>query len=57
MSVLPLDLERRFEQRWPPDFPGRRNPPRTKSIGLKSSVSLHRPAKGKEKLAGLSRRV
>jgi len=41
----------------PPDFPGRRNPPRTKSIGLKSSVSLHRPAKGKEKLAGLSRRV
>jgi hypothetical protein len=41
----------------PPDFPGRWNPPRTKSIGLKRSVSLPRPAKGKEKLAGLSRRA
>jgi hypothetical protein len=40
-----------------PDFPGRFHRPHPKSIGLKGSVnSSPRPAKAKEKPAGLSRR-
>ena len=53
MSGIPLDLQRRFEQRWAARFVSPAASAAPKSIGLKGTVnSLPRPAKAKEKLAG-----
>jgi hypothetical protein len=58
MSAIPLDLQRRFEQRWAARFVSPVPSAAPKSSGLKGTVkSLPRPAKAKEKLAGLSRRA
>jgi hypothetical protein len=55
MSDIPLHLQRKFEQRWAARFVSRIASAAPKSIGLKVTVkSLPRPAKAKEKPAGLS---
>jgi hypothetical protein len=60
MSVIPLHLQRRFEQRWAARFVSPLASAGPKSLGLKgASNSLPRPAKAKakEKPAGLSQRA
>ena len=58
MSEIPLHLQRRFEQRWAARFVSPVASAAPKSIGLKGTVnSLPRPAKAKEKPAGLSQRA
>jgi hypothetical protein len=58
MSYIPLDLQRRFERRWAAKLALPVASAAPKSIGLKGTVnSLPRPAKAKEKLAGLSQRA
>jgi hypothetical protein len=59
MSIIPLHLQRRFEQRWAAQFGSLVIPCVLKNVGLKGSpVNIApRAAKAKEKPAGLSRRV
>jgi hypothetical protein len=58
MSVIPLDLQRRFERQWAAKYASPVAPSAPKSIGLKGTVkSLPHPAKGKEKPAELSQRA
>jgi hypothetical protein len=59
MSIIPLHLQRRFEQRWAARFGLLVIPSAPKNVGLKGSpVNIApRVAKAKEKPAGLSRRV
>jgi hypothetical protein len=58
MSGIPLHIQRRFEQRWAARFAPPVALAALKSIGVKGTVnSLPRPAKAKEKPAGLSRRA
>jgi hypothetical protein len=59
MSIIPLHLQRRFEQRWAAQFGSLVIPSVPKNVGLKGSpVNIApRAAKAKEKPAGLSRRV
>ena len=59
MSIVPLHLQRRFEQRWAAQFGSRVIPSLPANVGLKGSPDsvARRAAKAKEKPAGLSRRV
>jgi hypothetical protein len=58
MNEIPLHLRRRFEQRWAAKLASLAASAAPKSIGLKGAVkSLPRPAKAKEKPAGLSQRA
>jgi hypothetical protein len=58
MCSIPLDVERRFEQRWAARFVSPVASAAPKSIGLKGTANtLPRPAKAKEKPAGLSQRA
>jgi hypothetical protein len=45
MSIIPLHLQRRFEQRWAAQFGSRVLPAAPKNIGLKSSPSTLRRAR------------
>ena len=58
MSIIPLHLQRRFEQRWAAQFGSRVSPTVPKTVQLKSSPAniAPRAAKAKEKPAGLRRR-
>jgi len=58
MSIIPLDLQRRFEQRWSARFSRPPPPAAPKKHRLESQRQQFspRPAKAKEKPAGLSRR-
>jgi hypothetical protein len=59
MSIIPLHLQRRFEQRWAARFGSLVIPSVPKNVGLKGSpVNIApRAAKAKGKPAGLNRRV
>jgi hypothetical protein len=59
MSIIPLHLQRRFEQRWAAQFGSLVIPSVPANVGLKGSPQnvARRAAKAKEKPAGLSRRV
>jgi len=59
MSIIPLHLQRRFEQRWAAQFGSLVIPSVPAKVGLKGSPVnvIRRAAKAKEKPAGLSRRV
>jgi hypothetical protein len=58
MASIPLDLQRRFEQRWAAKFFFRPDPNASKTQELKTQVSSRRqPAKANEELAGLAARV
>jgi len=59
MSIIPLHLQRRFEQRWAAQFGSLVIPSVPANVGLKGSLVnvIRRAAKAKEKPAGLSRRV
>jgi hypothetical protein len=58
MSGIPLDLQRKFEQRWAARFVSPVASAAPKNVSLKDSVnSLPRPAEAKEKPAGLSQRA
>jgi hypothetical protein len=59
MSILPLHLQRRFEQRWAARFGSLVTPAALKNVGLKGSPVKHAPpaAKAKEKRAGLGPRL
>ena len=58
MSIIPLHIQRRFEQRWADRF-GSLVPDVPKNVGLKGSPvnTARRAAKAKEKPAGLRRRA
>ena len=53
MSIIPLHLQRRFEQRWAARFARPVASATPKNIGLKCHQPLPSPAKEKEKAAGL----
>jgi predicted nucleic acid-binding Zn ribbon protein len=54
MSIIPLHLQRRFEQRWAAKFAPRVASATPKNIGLNDTTNrLPSPAKEKEKPAGL----
>jgi hypothetical protein len=57
MSVIPLHLQRRFEQRWAARFAG--NPGRTKELRIErlAGQRAQRPEEAKEKPAGLRLRA
>jgi hypothetical protein len=58
MSGIPLDLQRKFEQRWAARFVSPVTSAAPKNVSLEGSVnSLPRPVKAKEKPAGLSQRA
>jgi hypothetical protein len=58
MASIPLDLQRRFEQRWAAKFFFRPDPNAPKTQELKPQVQQQRqPAKANEELAGLGARV
>jgi predicted flavoprotein YhiN len=59
MGIVPLHLQRRFEQRWAAQFGSKVVPSVPANVGLKGSPdnAARRAAKAKEKPAGLSRRV
>jgi hypothetical protein len=58
MSGIPLDLQRKFEQRWAARFASPVASATPKNISLNGSVnSLPRPEEAKEKPAGLSQRA
>jgi hypothetical protein len=58
MSGIPVDLERKFEQRWAARFVSPVALATPKNVSLKGSVnSLPRPEEAKEKPAGLSQRA
>jgi hypothetical protein len=58
MRSIPLDLQRRFEQRWAARFGSPLASAAPKSIDLKGAVNgLPRPATAKEKPAELSKRA
>jgi hypothetical protein len=58
MSGIPVDLERKFEQRWAARFVSPVASATPKNVSLKGSVnSLPRPAEAKEKPDGLSQRA
>jgi hypothetical protein len=58
MSIIPVDLERKFEQRWAARFVSPVASATPKNVSLKGSVnSLPRPADAKEKSDGLSQRA
>lgn len=59
MGIVPLHLQRRFEQRWAAQFGSKVVPSVPANVGLKGSQDnvARRAAKAKEKPAGLSRRV
>jgi hypothetical protein len=53
MSGIPLDLQRKFEQRWAARFVSPVTSAAPKNVSLKGSVNnLARPAEAKEKPAG-----
>jgi hypothetical protein len=55
MSVIPLHIQRRVEQRWTARFVSPVASAAPKNVSLKGSVnSLPRPVKAKEKPAGLA---
>jgi hypothetical protein len=57
-GILPLHIQRRLEQRWAAKFVSPAASAAPKSIGLKVTVkNSPRPAKTKEKPAGLSQRA
>jgi hypothetical protein len=57
-GILPLHIQRSLEQRWAAKFVSPVASAAPKSVGLKVTVkSLPRPAKAKEKPAGLSQRA
>jgi hypothetical protein len=56
MSIIPLHLQRRFEQRWAAKLASQVQPGAPKSISLKRAVkNSPRPSKAKEEPAGLKR--
>jgi hypothetical protein len=57
MSIIPLHLQRRFEQRWAAQFGSRISQAAPKTVRLKGSPvnTAPRGAKAKEKPAGLRR--
>jgi hypothetical protein len=58
MSVLPLHLQRKFEQRWAARFVAPAAPVVPKSSQLKRTLNtLRRPVKAKQKPAESSRRA
>ena len=59
MSIIPLHLQRQFEQRWAAQFGSLVIPSAPKNVGLKGSLVnvAPRAAKAQEKPAGLRRRV
>jgi hypothetical protein len=58
MSIIPLHLQRRFEQRWAAQFGSLVIPSVPKNVGLKGLTGQHCAARRKsQKPAGLSRRV
>jgi hypothetical protein len=59
MSIIPLHLQRRFDERWAARFGSLVISAIPKNVGLKGSpVNIaHRAVKAKEKPAGLNRRV
>jgi hypothetical protein len=58
MSFIPLDLQRRFEQRWAAKYASPIAPAAAKCIVLKDTIGrLPRPAKAKEKPAELSQQA
>lgn len=58
MSVIPLHLQRKFEQRWAARFASPVAATPAKRTGLKGAVTnLQRPAKAKEKPTELSKRA
>jgi hypothetical protein len=58
MNAIPLDLQRRFEQRWASRFPPAVVSIATKGVGTKATHQrLGLRGKTKEKPAGLSRRA
>jgi hypothetical protein len=59
MCTIPLELQRRFEQRWAARFGSLVVPAAPKNVGLKRlTINIAPPAaKAREKPAGLSRRV
>jgi hypothetical protein len=58
MRDIPLDLQRRFERQWAAKYASPVASAAHKSTGLKGTVNrLPRPAKGKEKPAGVNRRA
>ena len=54
MSIIPLHIQRRFDERWAARF-GSAVPAVPKYIGLKGSPVARRSRKAKEEPAGLSR--
>ena len=52
-GILPLHIQRSLEQRWAARFVSPITSDAPKSVGLKSTVSLPRPTKAKEKPAEL----
>ena len=59
MGIVPLHLQRRFEQPWAAQFGSQVVRSVPANVGLKDSLdnAARRAAKAKEKPAGLSRRV
>lgn len=58
MSVIPLHLQRKFEQRWAARFVAPDAPVMPKSSQLKRTLNtLRRPVKAKQKPAESSRRA
>jgi hypothetical protein len=58
MSVIPLHLQRKFEQRWAARFAAPAAPAVPKANGLKGALNtVSRPVKAKEKPSELSRRA
>ncbi len=59
MGIVPLHLQRRFEQRWAAQFSSKVVPSVPANVGSKGSPdnAARHAAKAKEKPAGLSRRV
>ena len=55
MSIIPLHIQRRFDERWAARFGSLAIPPVPKYIGLKGSPVARRTPKAKEIPAGLSR--
>ena len=55
MSIIPLHIQRRFDERWAARFGSLAIPAVPKYIGLKGSPVARRTPTAKEKPAGLSR--
>jgi hypothetical protein len=58
MSIIPLHLQRRFEQRWAAKLASQVQPGAPKSISLKRAVkNAPHPARAKEEPAALKQRA